>query len=108
MSENWWKSMKIANIDAENLHIFWTTWRTSMKYSGITWLMIILKVTKKQFHSSLEDDSNKLVIGEMNPEIVGVGITEFVRLKPNIYSFLVDNDSQHKKAKLWIEMLLQQ
>ena len=62
--------------------------------------MIILKVTKKQFHSSLEDDSNKLVIGEMNPEIVGVGITEFVRLKPNIYSFLVDNDSQHKKAKL--------
>ena len=37
--------------------------------------MIILKVTKKQFHSSSEDDSNKLVIGEMNPEIVGVGIT---------------------------------
>ena len=62
--------------------------------------MIILKVTKNQFHSSLQDDSNKLVIGEINPEIGGVGITEFVGLKPNIYSFLVDNNSEHKKAKV--------
>ena len=40
--------IKIVNIENENLHIFWTTWGISMKFSGKTWLMIILKVTKKQ------------------------------------------------------------
>ena len=44
--------MKIANIDRENLHIFWTKWGISMKFSGNMWLMIILKVTKNpEFHS---------------------------------------------------------
>ena len=55
-SENQWKSMKIANIDGESLHTFWTTWGISMKIFGKKWLMIILKVTKKQgFTPSLED-----------------------------------------------------
>ena len=30
--------MKIANIDREILHIFWTTWGTSMKIWGKMWL----------------------------------------------------------------------
>ena len=34
----------------------------------------------------------------MKDETGGVGIKEFVRLKPKMYSFLVDN-SEHKKAK---------
>ena len=34
----------------------------------------------------------------MKDETRGVAIEEFVRLKPKIYSFLVDN-SEHKKAK---------
>ena len=41
--ENWWKSMKIANIDREIFHNFWTTWGVSMKFSGKMWLMIKLK-----------------------------------------------------------------
>ena len=40
--------MKIANIDKEILHNFWTTWGISMKFSGKMCLMIILKVTKNQ------------------------------------------------------------
>ena len=40
--------MKIANIDRESLHIFWTTWGISMKFSEKMWLMTILKVTKNQ------------------------------------------------------------
>ena len=40
--------MKLANIGEQNLHIFWTTRRISMKFSGKKSLMIILKVTKKQ------------------------------------------------------------
>ena len=40
--------MKIVNIEGEDLHIFWVTWGMSMKFSGKTSLMIILKVTKNQ------------------------------------------------------------
>ena len=56
-SKNRGKLMKIANIDREILHIFWTTSGISMKFSGKMWLMIILKVTKGQgFTLSLEDE----------------------------------------------------
>ena len=48
--------MKIANIDRESLHIFWTIWRISMKFSEKMWLMIVLKVTQNQgLTLSLED-----------------------------------------------------
>ena len=54
MSKNL-KNRWIVNIDGENLHIFWTTWEISVKFSGKIWLMIILKVTKSQgFTLSLE------------------------------------------------------
>ena len=39
---------KIANIDREILRNFWTTWGISMKISRNMWLMIILKITKRQ------------------------------------------------------------
>ena len=54
--KNWWKMMKIGNIDRASLYIFWTTWGTSMKISENMWLMIILKVQKSQgFTLSLKD-----------------------------------------------------
>ena len=41
--------MKRANIDGENLHIFWTTWRIlMMTLSGKMWLMVILKLKLKK------------------------------------------------------------
>ena len=49
--------------------------------------------------SKYYDDSNKLVVGKMKDETGNVAIEEFVGLKPNMYSFLVDNNSEHKKAK---------
>ena len=39
--------MKIANIDKERIHMFWTTWAISIKLSGETWLMLLSKVTRK-------------------------------------------------------------
>ena len=45
------------------------------------------------------DDSNKLVMGKMKNETGGVTIEEFVGLKAKMYSFLVDENSQHKKVK---------
>ena len=54
--QNWEKLMKIANIDREFLHIFWTTWENSMKFSGKMCFKIILKVTKNQGSTlSMED-----------------------------------------------------
>ena len=47
--------------------------------------------------SKYYDDSNKLVIGKMKDETGGVAIKEFVGLKPKMFSFLVDNNSEHKK-----------
>ena len=35
----------------------------------------------------------------MKDETAGVAIKEFVRLKPKMYYFLVDDSSEHKKAK---------
>ena len=47
-SENWG-----VNIEWENLHIFWTTWGTSIKLSGKTWLNI-KSHTKTRLTHSLE------------------------------------------------------
>ena len=47
------------------------------------------------------DNSNKLVVGKMNDETAGVAIEEFVRLKPKMYSYLVNDNSKHKKSKRW-------
>ena len=49
--------------------------------------------------SKYYDDSNKLVVDKLKDEIRGVAVEEFVRLKPKMYSFLVDDNSKHKKEK---------
>ena len=49
--------------------------------------------------SKYYNDSNKLVVGKMKDEAGGVAIKEFVGLKPKMYSFSVDDSSEHKKAK---------
>ena len=35
----------------------------------------------------------------MKDETAGTAIEEFVRLKPKMYSYLVDDNSEHKKVK---------
>ena len=74
--KNWGKLMKIANIDREILHNFWTTWRISMKFSGKMCLMIILKVTKNQgFTPSLEEIFLEKLEGRSNwhpPAVLGL------------------------------------
>ena len=48
--------------------------------------------------SKCYNDSNKLVIDKMKDEIAGIVIEEFVRLKPKMYSFLVNDNSEPKKG----------
>ena len=50
--------------------------------------------TKSKYY----DDSNKLVIGKMKGETGDVAIKELFGLKPKMYLYLVDDNSEHKKA----------
>ena len=49
--------------------------------------------------SKYYDDSNKLVVSKMKDETADVAIEEFFGLKPKMYSILVDDSNEHKKAK---------
>ena len=49
--------------------------------------------------SKCYDNSGKFVIEKMKDETRIVEIEEFVELKPKMYSFLVDDNSERKKAK---------
>ena len=49
--------------------------------------------------SKYYNNSNKLVVGKMKDETADIAIEDFVRLKPKMYSYLVDDNSEHKKAK---------
>ena len=51
--------------------------------------------TKSKYY----DNSNKLVVGKMKDETAGVAIEEFPGLKPKMYQYLVDDNSEYKKAK---------
>ena len=52
-----------------------------------------------QAESKFYYDSNKLLFGKMKNETGGAAIKEFVGLKSKIYLLLVDDSSEHKKAK---------
>ena len=51
--------------------------------------------TKSKYY----DNSNKLVVGKMKDETASFAIEEFVVLKPKMYSYLVDDNREHKMAK---------
>ena len=68
--------------------------------------MKVLAMIKKMFDfsnystkSKYYDNSNKLVIGKMKDETAGAAIEEFVGLKSKMYSYLVDDNCDHKNAK---------
>ena len=51
--------------------------------------------TKSKYY----DNSKELFVHEMEDETAGVAIEEFIKLKSKMYSYLVDENSEHKKAK---------
>ena len=52
-------------------------------------------LTKSKYY----DNSSKLVVSKMKDETNGVVIKEFLGWKPKMYSYLLDDNSKHKKAK---------
>ena len=51
--------------------------------------------TKSKYY----DNSTKLVVCKMKDETASVAIEEFVGINPRMYSCLVDDNIEHKKAK---------
>ena len=77
--------------------------------------MKILATIKKCFYlstyltkSKYYDNSKKLMVEKMKDKTAGVAIEEFVGLKPKMYSYLVNDNSEIKKQNVWIEMLLRE
>ena len=52
-----------------------------------------------QLSQSIMIIQKKLFVGKMEGETAGVAIEEFIGLKSKVYSYLVDENSVHKKAK---------
>ena len=53
-------------------------------------------LTKSKYY----DNTNKLVVRKMKDKTAGVAIEEFVKLKPKMYSYLVNDNRERKKAKV--------
>ena len=49
--------------------------------------------------SKYYDNSNRVLVGKMKDEITGVAVKEMFRLKPEMYSFSVEDSIEHRKAK---------
>ena len=49
--------------------------------------------------SKYYDNSNKLDVGKMKDKMGGVAIEEFVGWKSKMYSFFVNDSSEHKRTK---------
>ena len=96
------KSMKIVNIDRENLHIFWTTWAILMKFSGKLRNMIILKATKKQgFSLSLSLSLEGIFLEKPQERWGGEGSSSFSRYLTFCLKFLVTQKNHSiRKIKL--------
>ena len=62
-------------------------------------LVIIQLFSNYSTKSKYYDDSNKLFVCKMKDETGGCAIEGFIRLKPKMYSFLVDDNSDHKKVR---------
>ena len=49
-------------------------------------------------HSQFFDPTNKKVIGKFKDKAVGIPVTEFIRLRSKMYSYVKDNDKNEKTA----------
>ena len=46
-------------------------------------------------------DSKKSLVGKMKDETGDIAIKEFAELKPKIYQFLIDENSEHKNQRVF-------
>ena len=74
--------------------------KTEDVYEDFTKDKEMLDFSNYSAESKYYDDSNKLVVGKMKDETDSVALKEFVGVKPKMHSFLVDDNSEHKKQRV--------
>ena len=73
--------------------------KTGYVYEDFSKNKKMLGFSNYSLKSKHDDDSNKFMVSKMKDETGGVAIKEFFWKKPNLYSILVDDTSDHIKAK---------
>ena len=79
------KSMKIANIYREILHIFWTIWGIRLEFSGKMWLVITLSHKKPRFHPVF----GEIKLSNWPPSPFRVNVFDSFILVKSIYSYFL-------------------
>ena len=73
--------------------------KTKDVYKGFSSNKEMLDFSNYSTKSKYYNNSSELVVGQMKDETADVVIKEFVELKPKMYSYVVDNSSDHKKKQ---------
>ena len=71
--------------------------KTEDVYKAITNDKEMFDFSNYSTKSKYYDNLNKLVIGKMKDETAGAVFKSFVKIKPKMYSYLVDGNKAHKE-----------
>ena len=88
---NYARWIQIALSFILELKIFIKTLQKMLKLDLIHQIMKSLR--------PLSTEKNKNVIRLMKDELIGKIMTEFIALRPNTYSYIIDDDNSDKKLK---------
>ena len=73
--------------------------KTKDVYEGFSKYKEMFDFNNYATESKYYDNSNRVLVGKMKDEITGVAVKEMFRLKPEMYSFSVEDSIEHRKAK---------
>ena len=73
--------------------------KTENVYEGFSKYKEMFDFNNYATESKYYDNSNKVLAGKMKDEITGAAVKEMFRLKPETYSFSVEDSIEHRKAK---------
>ena len=70
-----------------------------MEFSPKMFIKILVRIKKCSFSTIIYLSLNIIMVGKMKNKTGDAAVKELIGLKPNIYSFLVDDGSEQKWAK---------
>ena len=67
-----------------------------MEFSPKMLMKILVRIKKCSFSTTIYLSQNIMMVGKMKNKTGDAAVKELFGLKPNMYSFLVDDGSEHK------------